>query len=147
MGGWGLDYDELVGQWQAPADLDDETAAFGERQVKLATQYLRADRDRLERRLKETEQELGAAIRRGAELARRIDDLESSLEGARPRPSRADRRHGEVDGDAEVSPSLLVTLDPELWRASVAGIDPGDREGRAKPGLAKRRSTAGRPRP
>ena len=116
----------LVGQSEARADHGDES----ERQVRLATQSLRADRDRLERRLKETERELGTAIRRGVELARRIEDLESRL-----------------DGDEEVSPSLLVTLDPELWWASVAGVDGGDQGGASEADLAQRRSTAGQPRP
>src|SRR5712691_8319591 len=44
----------LVGQSEARADHGDKS----EKQVKLATQSLRADRDRLERRLKETEWEL-----------------------------------------------------------------------------------------
>ena len=126
------DYGELVDRLQAQADLGDENAASWEKQVKLATRSLRADRDRLERRLKETEQELGDAIRRGAELARRIEDLESILEIALPDISL-------LDGDEEESPPLLVALDPELWWASAAGGDrrapasggeSGDRRGR-----------------
>ncbi len=92
-------------------------------EAELITRDLRADRDRLERRLKEAEQELGVALRRGAELARRIEDLESRLEVARPGVPL-------LGGDEEVRPSLLVTLEPELWWAAVAGVDGGGR-GRA----------------
>jgi len=77
--GWGLGYAELRGQLRALADVGDETAAYAEMQVERATKYLRADHDRLSRRLAETEHELGDAIRRGVELARRIEALESIL--------------------------------------------------------------------
>lgn len=90
--GPGLEYGDLLGQSRGRTDVPGETAAHAEIQVRAATAHVRAERDRLRRQLEKAELELGAAIRRGVELSRRIQDLESKLQAALSLAARSPSR-------------------------------------------------------
>lgn len=76
-------------------------------QVPAATAQLRAERDRLRRQLENAEHELGVAIRRGVELARRIEDLESKLKAALTLAARTPSGGGPAVSETEAASKLV----------------------------------------